>query len=510
MEQSPIAIAHAHQHSLSWPRFWLPLLLVAGALITRLPFQSQMLYHWDSVNFALALVHFDIAQGQPHAPGYPLYVVLGHLAAQLAGSAQAGYVLMAIVGSALTALAIYELGRAMWNTSVGLIAALFMLSSPLFWFYGEIALPHTLDAMVVVVTALLCWHLQPQRTGLGLLLAVWLGLIGGFRQQTMVFMFPLALWAWRQLPPRWLLTSLVVCGLIVLGWAIPLFMLSGGIEQYLSVVAAYSASFNRTTSILMGAGFAGISHNTSKLARYTLWATGFTLLPLAAGLWSLRTSWRGLIHDRRMWFLVIWAAPCLLFYTFIHMGQQGLIFVYLPILMLLGAAGSLKPGTLIGRGIVFACVLGNALLFLITPAHLAGDQVKVLSYATIKEQDELLKAQIALVHEYFPADAVLLSDQWRFPQYYLPEVTLIPYTASTYLSSSDQLQLSALQQSQLANAHAIAWYEDVIDRFNQAPDQTENMGANRSLHLRILRRSADERFVVTAGGIGLAPAATQP
>ena len=45
-------------------------------LITRLPFSGAILYHWDSINFALALEHFDVALGQPHIPGYLLYVLL--------------------------------------------------------------------------------------------------------------------------------------------------------------------------------------------------------------------------------------------------------------------------------------------------------------------------------------------------------------------------------------------------------------------------------------------------
>ena len=43
--------------------------LWALALITRLPCRSIILHHWDSVNFALALEHYDVRLHQPHPPG---------------------------------------------------------------------------------------------------------------------------------------------------------------------------------------------------------------------------------------------------------------------------------------------------------------------------------------------------------------------------------------------------------------------------------------------------------
>ncbi|MBN1276884.1 MAG: glycosyl transferase, partial [Deltaproteobacteria bacterium] len=48
-------------------------------ILTRLPFTSRLLYHWDSVQFALGLEDYDITVHQPHPPGYFLYVMLGRL-----------------------------------------------------------------------------------------------------------------------------------------------------------------------------------------------------------------------------------------------------------------------------------------------------------------------------------------------------------------------------------------------------------------------------------------------
>src|SRR2546422_275845 len=53
--------------------------LTVAIVLSRFLFRSRYLYDVDSVNFALALDHFDPAVHQPHPPGYFLYVCLGRL-----------------------------------------------------------------------------------------------------------------------------------------------------------------------------------------------------------------------------------------------------------------------------------------------------------------------------------------------------------------------------------------------------------------------------------------------
>lgn len=500
MQHTLDAAPQASARALASAHLWPSLFLAALALLTRLPFQSQLLYHWDSVNFARALERFDVASGQPHAPGYPLYIVLGHLAARLAGGAQAGYVALAVLGSAIAVVALYDLGRRMWGARVGLLAGLLLLSSPLFWFYGEVALPHALDAAAVVIAATLCWRVWHGERQLALFLALWLGLIGGFRQQTLVFMFPLALLAWSGLPLRTLLALWVVLGLTVLAWMLPLLMLSGGAGRYFAVVSEYTSAFNAGTSVFMGAGWPGVSSNLGKLARYTLWGWAFGLTPALAGLWPLWRARSALLRDRRLWFLLAWATPCLAFYTLIHMGQQGLIFVYLPVLMLLSAAAGLSSGTRAGTWLLVAWVACNGLLFLATPTYPLQGRLKVLSLATIRDHDALLRGEIAAVHANLPAGAVLLADEWRFPEYYLPEVPLVRYPTRLF-AYGEPLRLSSAEAQALEEATALAWYEPAIDEVNRAADRTALLPEHSGVRLRILRRSADERFRLSATGI---------
>ena len=49
------------------------------SLAAHLPALPPTLEDLDSVNFALGVRHFDVAQHQPHPPGYPIFIALGKL-----------------------------------------------------------------------------------------------------------------------------------------------------------------------------------------------------------------------------------------------------------------------------------------------------------------------------------------------------------------------------------------------------------------------------------------------
>ena len=51
------------------------LFIVVLSLILRLLYISPWLEDWDSVQFALAMNNYSLDLHQPHAPGYPLYIL---------------------------------------------------------------------------------------------------------------------------------------------------------------------------------------------------------------------------------------------------------------------------------------------------------------------------------------------------------------------------------------------------------------------------------------------------
>jgi hypothetical protein len=428
--------------------------LFLAALVTRLLFTGQVLYHWDSINFAFSLQHFDVAEAQPHVPGYILYVLLGRIVNIFVGDAQTALVSISVVSSGLAVAALYLLGRDMFNRRVGIIAALFLAASPLFWFYGEIALPHSLDTFAVIFSVWLFYGLVKGEGWFSTYwaaaaAAAWFGIAGGLRPQTQLFLLPLAMYtAWRIGFKRSLVSFSVLFG-VNLAWFVPLIVLNGGVVAYIEVFGNFSEHFNTTTSVFHGAGMLGLARNVRKLVTYSLYGWGFAILPFAAalslGLLSLMRRFRSerfsgrrkllswgffLVEDPRLWFFLLWFGPVLVYYTFIHMGQQGLVFVFLPALMLLSAAGlySFITSTTARQAITGGVLVANALVFMTVPTEPFGGNFRLLTYDTIRNHDNSHLALLEGIRENFnPEHTIIVASWWRFPEYYLSDYALIHY-----------------------------------------------------------------------------------
>ena len=249
-------------------------------LLSRCLFASRILYHWDSINFAFALEEFDITKAQPHIPGYILYVMFMSGVNTFFGDPQISMVVVSILASALAIVQLYRIGKMMFGWRAGIWVALFLASSPLYWFYGEIALPHALDALLILISIELLFRIDKGDAQIVIFTAIWLGLVGGFRPQTEVFLMPLALYACRKIgwtSRIYAILALVITNLI---WLIPLLLAMGGLQAYWDIFRHFYISFNTTTSIISGGGLHGILRNLRKPSMYTLYGWGFASLIL--------------------------------------------------------------------------------------------------------------------------------------------------------------------------------------------------------------------------------------
>ncbi len=407
---------------------------------SRIPFRSTILYHWDSVNFALATQTFDIAIGQPHIPGYILYVGAGKILNLLTHDPQISFVALSIIFSGLATVAIFWLGKAMFSRSTGLVAALFLLTSPLVWFYGEIALPHTIDAFFVIWSALLLFKIMIGEERPLLLTAVVLSVAGGVRLQTLVFLLPLTVFACRRVRPKRLGAAALLLGGLCALWLIPLIWLSGGFARYLETVTTFSLTHGTSTSIFLDGGAEGLFRNLEKLVRYTLYGWGLAILPILTYLVHQRLALIAFLRSQKTPFFLVWVFPTIFIYVFIHMGQQGWIFLFLPVLLVLSAECALRLySTLSNNWQVYtlhlslaALILGNSCIFLLAPEYLVtGNRFKILSWSTIRNLDKYYTTRISTVRRFFPPEStILLAHQWRHVSYYLPEYEFIPFTTA--------------------------------------------------------------------------------
>lgn len=418
----------------AWNQDWLMALgLFFSGLVSRLPFQSQALYHWDSVNFAFSLYEFNLAKEQPHPPGYILYVFFAKLINFWVGDPQRTLVGISIMASALSAPLIFQLGKEMFNRRVGCSAALFLLFSPLFWFYGEIALPHTLDLLLTTLIVFgFCRVMNGQYRAL-IPTVIVASVAGGVRQQTLIFLAPLILVAmWGQPWRRWLMAA-GVGFLVCLAWLIPLVMFNGGLTNYLAIMNAFSARFQTTTNVLAGAGWFGLTRNLTKLGLYTAYAWNLFLLPVIAAAVLLFKRKTLVLNWKNIIFFTAWIFPAGFYYLLIHMGQQGLVFIFLPALLLISGW---SVDTLVkSRGWLYPAmniilVAGCAGLFLFLPEYPLGQNgQRFLTIDTIRNHDRYILTRVRYIRENFPADRTfILSSNWHHLEYYLPEYPMLPFT----------------------------------------------------------------------------------
>lgn len=487
---------------------WMTVGLFVLTLLSRIPFRSHVLYHWDSVNLAYAMREFSVAKEQPQPPGYILYVWLCRLVDLLFGDPQTTMAWISIVASALAVVALFYLGRAMFNRQVGLIVALLLATSPLFWFYGEIALPHTLDTLLTIVSV---WWLYETMQGDYRYLypaVAALAFAGGVRQQTPVFLAPLLLFALRRVGWKRFLSAGALGAVMCAMWFVPLIALSDGLSNYMRVMSSYNRRFQSTTSVFMGGGWWGVERNVRKLAMYTLYGWNLALVP--GVIYALGRLWRRewLCRYEKLLFLLLWVAPSLLFYTTIHMGQQGLVFVFLPALLLFSAVGLTRSLNTRRRWLFAAMAVLIALnigTFCLAPEYpLRTDTPRLLTRATLVNSDHYYQDRFrAIEKDFAPASTVILAAQWHHVEYYLPGYALIPVDVihkwekdtGRAENPQDKEWVSAQDLGLMPDADGsvkIVIFDDSLVPFNETPELAQGVELDHGGQMEILTLEANQ------------------
>ena len=106
-------------------------------LVAHLPYLPSSLEDLDSINFALGLRHFDVANHQPHPPGYPIYIALGNLAHAFIPTEAQALAIIGVLAGALGAFALVAFfGRLDQEPRSGtsLLATLLTITAPCSWF----------------------------------------------------------------------------------------------------------------------------------------------------------------------------------------------------------------------------------------------------------------------------------------------------------------------------------------------------------------------------------------
>lgn len=422
------------QDSFRWDR-WIPVALFALAIISRLPFRSAILHHWDSVNFALAIEHFDIRLHQPHPPGtFVLYILLGRLFNLMLKDSNASLVWISMLASGFSAALIFHISRHWFGRSVGLAAALLMIASPLIWFHGEVALSYMLEFAWVLLIVWLCDAVLKGKRRAVIFLALAMGLAGGIRPNTPVFLFPL--WVFTvyrvRISLRELVVSLILMGVGVAFWAVPMLLMSGGPMEYYEIMQWWSSQH------LEQSEEANPLVYTLRFGTYTVYALGLALVAILA---CVIKYWRKLLElllrDKRAQILLFWTAPATIYFTLIHLKQPGHTFTLMPAWMIIGGlALILTAREWFGKRpavqylLVGGVVLINGLAFMVGPAQLLDSSRSLLTpptRATIDKFDTEVSLRLEAIRERFPAEETTIiagTKYFRLPDYYLQDYQL--------------------------------------------------------------------------------------
>lgn len=308
-------------------------LVFAVALLIRIPFQASYLVNWDAVNFALGVEAFNLENHQPHPPGYLGYVLLGRFMAWVVGDPVVALTIISVVAGAVATTWVYLLGTRIASDRAALIAAALFGTSPLVWYYSEVALTYILEVALALPLVWLALVARERRSVRSLVAAtVLLALLGLVRQTSLVLLLPVWAFAWLRFPRRAKVqTGALLVGL-VLAWLIPLLVVAGGPFDYLRLSSQLAQLTGGATWLGTGLGI---------LQNLAIVGTGLVLglhvavlaVPLAMFGWARPEP---LAREHRR-LLLAWALPPLLVYLLVHSGQLGYVLVIVPIAIIWAA-----------------------------------------------------------------------------------------------------------------------------------------------------------------------------
>jgi hypothetical protein len=312
---------------------------MAAVVLTRWPFRSEALFDFDSANFALAIDRIDIARHQPHPPGYLGYVLAARAINLVVNDHNASLVLWNIVASAIAVLAIVHFA---WHSVdepkrrlvTAAAAAGLLITSPLFWFYGEIAEIYVSEPTVVLLVALGAFRVLrgTPRAIYGCVVALACAVL--FKITAALLLGPLAAYAWMHVPYAdrrrsiiWLASLGVVlgAGFLVIQPDLPQlvvqqFMVSTAPSRLAGGEVAWLKSLNRNLRDVVIAGTAALG--VVGVVGTAAWCVASRRLP-------------DHVSGR---FVLLWAGPWLVLLIGVHIGRPGYILPIVPLGILILAA----------------------------------------------------------------------------------------------------------------------------------------------------------------------------
>jgi hypothetical protein len=381
----------------------------------------------DSGQFALALEKYDITVHQPHPPGYFLYVMLGRLLYLFINDANTVFVSISVIFSGLTVVAIYYIGKDVYDKKIGIIAALIALTSPNLWFHGEVALTYIVEAFFSTAVALLCWRMLKGDHKYIWLSVIALGIAGGIRQNTMIFLLPLWLFSVKEAPLRKIVISLALFGFVCLLWFVPMVWMTGGWNAYHEAFRELWL-FNTGNVSVFEKGWSTFKIFSSSLFVFTVCGIGAGILVLVLAAYSaIRHGRLRFLDSTKIYFFALWILPPVLFYIliFIHPANPGYVLIFLPALYILTAASIIYTASQFKQFLKKDLSVVMAAVVIIINLGIFFFSQYPISYREVNSHDRNLSLMLASIRTFNPLKTVIFVGPYIFYgyrqiMYYLP------------------------------------------------------------------------------------------
>lgn len=456
--------------------------LTAAVWALRLPFAGVYAESWDAVDFALALQRYDIFNMQPHFPGYPLYILAGHLFLPFAEEPVRALTLLSVWCGALSQIPFYLLAqkllpdaRSRWT------AMLLFAASPLL---GLTVVQPMSDAFgllaVLVLLAVIAATLHLSGRPLFLLTclaAVWFALLLGIRLSSFPFGFLLLHPLFRLFRERRSLGGFIARTAVVVllflaalaGWLLPTAATEGGLVPFWQLGQAFTVGHFTDwggTSFSSGASWGERLYGflwerltlngligTSEEA-FAQGLTGWLNVPVLAVLIGGAAAGAADLLRRRpqpavVWFLALAAGPYALWAFFGQNSEKARhILPLLPLLLLLVAHGFSVLGNRPRR---FAGKAAVCMLFAGVLAVLTVRQAAVLQ----RHLDPPPALQLVrFVESRYPPEGTLLYtwEEERLFDYYAPAYETERVRRFAYFAQSLTLHASTVSRVLVTNA----------------------------------------------------------
>lgn len=288
--------------------------------------------------YSIAVLSYDLTQATPPIPGYPFYIGLGKFFNIFFNDPHISLLFISVIFSGFGAVSIYFFAKSVFNQVTGIVAALILLSSPTFYFFGITTYGYIVLPTIVSLFALTIYKAYVKKEKMVLLPSLMFAVSLGFRPQDIFFNLPVFLLFFYYLSWYDRLRSVGFIIFINLLWLFPVSQTIGGFTNYLRLLKESSTSGAFPGISLLISGFA-YDVFVLRILRgiYLTLGLGMVLLTVYSVFFVIRKK---IIFrlNRTFLFFVFLMLPNFIFNIFLRVEHAGYQFTYLiPLIVLVSA-----------------------------------------------------------------------------------------------------------------------------------------------------------------------------